>query len=200
MLPTNATEEALPHQGGHSTIRSTLYMLLALMLVAGAWVRFNGQIASVMPALAGPAEQIADQMGFSNRPRALLELDMLPQPAPKEEVAALGLGASETALLSEALLRRRLRLIHLPLVDVGPLPVADGAGHSVEVSAGGYTRLVHLTRQPITLTLPIAAASTVTFRATDGDAVSIVALTLAGPIRLPDLPAGQSLSVGVVPQ
>jgi hypothetical protein len=200
MLMRDTPDEIPAAEAGRSVFRTTLYTVLLLTLAAGAWVRFNGQIASIMPALAGPAEQVADQAGLSGRPRGLLELGLLPQTPPKEEIAAMALGAAETSALSDALLRRRLRLVHLPLLDVSPVLAAGDAGHSVEVSTGGYTRLVRLTRAPLTLTLPIAAAGTVTFRATDGDPVSIGALTLSGPVRLPELQSGQSLSVGVLAQ
>ncbi len=196
----SSPEDSLVPDAGHSIFRTTLYTVLVLTLAAGAWVRFNDQISSIMPALAGPAEQVADLAGLSGRPRGLLELGLLPENAPKEDIAAMGLGAADTAMLSDALMRRRLRLVHLPLLDVSPVLAAGDAGHSIEVSTGGYTRLVRLTREPLTLTLPIAAAGTVTFRSADGDAVSIGALTLSGPVRLPDLQSGQSLSVGVLAQ
>jgi hypothetical protein len=200
LLPRDAPEAALPQEGGTSVLRGTAYTVLAVMLVAGAWVRFNGQIAAIAPALAGPASEIADQLGVSGQPRGLLALDMLPVGAPGEAVASMGLNQADTASLTEALRRQRLRLVHLPVLDVSPVLAAGETGHSVEVSAGGYTRVVRLTRQPVTLTLPIAAAGTVTFRSEGPDAVSIGALTLAGPIRLPVLQSGQNLHVGVLAQ
>ena len=196
----DAPHEDVAPEAGRSAFRTTLYTLLLITLVAGAWVRFNGEIASLMPALAGPAAQVADQTGVSGRPRGLLELGLLPQTAPKEDIAALGLGAADTAALSDALMRRRLRLVHLPVLDISPVIAPGGAGHSVVVSSGGYTRLVRLTREPVTLTLPIAIAGTITFQSTNGEPVSIGALTLSGPVRLPPLPAGQSLSVAVLAQ
>ena len=198
LVPNQAPEAAPPQAGG--VLRGTLYAVLALMLLAGAWVRFNGQIASVVPALAGPAADIADQLGFSDHARGLLALDLLPAGAPADAVAAMGLTPADTATLTEALRRQRLRLVHLPVLDVSPVAAAGDAGRSVEVSSGGYTRLVRLTRQPITLTLPIAIAGTVTFRTADAASVSIGALTLAGPVRLPDLQSGESLRVGVLAQ
>jgi hypothetical protein len=200
MLMRDAPHEDMAPQVGRSALRTTLYTFLAIALVAGAWVRFNGQISSLLPALAGPAGQVADQTGLSGRPRGLLELGLLPQTASKEEVAALGLGAADTASLSDALMRRRLRLVHLPVLDISPVIAPGDAGHSVVVSSGGYTRLVRLTRAPVTLTLPIAIAGTITFQSTNGDPVSIGALTLSGPVRLPSLQSGQSLSVAVLAQ
>jgi hypothetical protein len=174
--------------------------LLALLLVAGAWVRFNGQIAEIMPALSGPAGAIADQLGFSGRARGLLELGLLPAAVPAGEVASMGLSGADAASLSDALQRRRLRLVHLPVLDVSPVLETGNLGHTIEVSAGGYTRLVRLSREPVTLTLPIGVAGTVSFRTEGGDPVSIAAITLSGPVRLPDLPSGQVLSVGVLAQ
>jgi hypothetical protein len=200
MLMRDTPHEDLAPQAGRSAFRTTLYTLLVITLVAGAWVRFNGEISSLIPALAGPAEQVADQAGLSGRPREMLQLALLPQTAPKEEVAAMGLGAADTASLFDALARRRLRLVHLPVLDVSPVLAAGDSGHSVVVSSGGYTRLVRLTREPTTLTLPIAAAGTITFQSTAGDPVSIGALTLSGPVRLPSLPSGQSISVAVLVQ
>jgi len=200
MLMRNAPDEALAPEAGHSALRTTVYTVLLLTLAAGAWVRFNGEIAELMPSLAGLAAQVADQSGISGRPQGLFELGLLPQAAPKEDIAAMGLATTDATSLSDALIRRRLRLVHLPLLDVSPVLAAGDTGHSIEVSAGGYTRLVRLTREPLTVTLPIGAAGTVTFRATGGDSVSIGALTLSGPVRLPALPPGQSLSVGVLAQ
>jgi hypothetical protein len=199
LLPKETSEAEIPQAGGTSVLRGTLYTLLSLMLLAGAWVRFNSQIASIVPALAGPAADIADQLGFSDHAHGLLALDLLPAGAPADAIAAMGLNAADTASLTEALRRQRLRLVHLPVLDVSPV-LAAGDGRSVEVSSGGYTRLVRLTRQPVTLTLPIAVAGTVTFRTADAASVSIGALTLAGPVRLPDLQSGESLRVGVLAQ
>ena len=200
LVPRAAPEAEIPQSGGTSVLRGTLYTVLALMLLSGAWVRFNGQIASIAPFLAGPAGDIADQLGFSSRARGLLALDLLPTGAAAEAVAAMGLNAADTASLTEALRRQRLRLVHLPVLDVSPALAVGDAGRSVEVSSGGYTRLVRLTRQPVTLTLPIAVAGAVTFRTTGADSVSIGALTLAGPVRLPDLQGGETLHVGVLAQ
>jgi hypothetical protein len=200
MLMRSEPDEALAPETGRSALRTTLYTLLLVTLAAGAWVRFNEQIYALVPALAGPAQQVADQAGLSGRPSGLFELGLLPIAAPKEEIAAMGLGAADAALLSDALMRRQLRLVHLPVLDVSPVLAAGAAGHSVVVSAGGYTRLVRLTREPVTLTLPIAVAGIITFRSTDGDPVSIGALTLAGPVRLPELQSGQSMSVAVLAQ
>jgi hypothetical protein len=200
LLPRDAPEAALPQEGGTSVLRGTVYTVLTVMLLAGAWVRFNGQIAAIAPALAGPAGDLADQLGISGQARGLLALDLLPAGAPAEAIASMGLNQADTASLTEALRRQRLRLVHLPVLDASPVLAAGDMGHSVEVSAGGYTRVVRLTRQPVTLTLPIAAAGTVTFRTQGPDAVSIAALTLAGPVRLPDLQSGQNLQVGVLAQ
>ena len=216
-----AAEPDLPAAAGSAALRVTVSALLAVMLVAGAWVRFNGQIAAIAPGLAGPAAQVADELGESGRVTGLLELGLLPGPAGPEAVAAMGLPAAEAASLAQAVQRGRLRLVRLPLFDAGA--AGPGAGRSVQVSSGGYTRLVPLTRQPMVVTLPIARVATVSFRDAGpggtgpggmssagmggtgmGSAgmggASIGALTLSGPVQLPTLAAGQTLDVGVVAQ
>jgi hypothetical protein len=200
LVPISAREAEIPQAGGTSVLRSTLYTVLALMLLAGAWVRFNSQIGAIAPVLAGPAGGMADQLGFSSRARGLMALDLLPAGAVAEAVAAMGLSAADTASLTEALRRERVRLVRMPVLDANPVAAADDSGRSIEVSSGGYTRLVRLTRQPVTLTLPISVAGTVTFRTAGADSVSIAALTLAGPVRLPELQSGESLRVGVLAQ
>ena len=198
MLRASAPEEAIPSGNGHGAFRGTLYIVLLTMLVASAWIRFNDQISALIPGLAGPAAQVADQLGLTAHARGLAELGLVSQHSNAEAVAAMGLGAGDAALLSDALQKRRLRLVQMPVFDFSPTVAADGAGHEVQVSSGGYTRLIRLTRAPVTLTLPIAVAGTVTFRAADGDPVNIGALTLSGPIRLPELAIGQTMSVGVL--
>jgi hypothetical protein len=94
--------------------------------------------------------------------------------------------------------RGRLRLSRLPLLDdSATLP---GGGHLVQISAGGYTRQVLLTRQPQLVTVPVGAAGTISFSTPETSAVGIVGLSLSGPVRLPDLRAGQMISVGVIAQ
>ena len=70
----------------------------------------------------------------------------------------------------------------------------------VEVSAGGYTRVVRLTRLPVSVTLPIGPVGSVAIRNLGAEAVGIGALTLEGPVRLPDLPAAAGVEVGVIAQ
>ncbi len=196
-----AAEPDLPASAGSAALRVTVSTLLAVMLVAGAWVRFNGRIAALSPGLAGPAAQVADELGESGRVRGLLELGLLPAPAGPEAVAAMGLPTGEAATLAQAVQRGRLRLVRLPLFDAA----GSEAGHSVQVSSAGYTRLVPLTRQPVVVTLPIGRVGTVSFRDASPGSVgpagtTIGALTLSGPVQLPTLAAGQTFDVGVVAQ
>ena len=189
----------MPVSAGSAALRVTVSALLAAMLVAGVWVRFNGRIAALAPGLAGPAAQVADELGESGRVRGLVELGLLPAAAGPEAVAAMGLPAGEAATLVQALQRGRLRLVRLPLFDAGS-GASLGAGGSVQVSSGGYTRLVQIARQPVVVTLPIGRVGTVSFRDAGPASVGIGALTLAGPVQLPVLSAGQALDVGVVAQ
>ncbi len=195
----HAAEPALPASAGSAALRVTVSVLLAVMLLAGAWVRFNGRIAAISPGLAGPAAQVADELGESGRVRGLLELGLLPAPSGPDAVAAMGLSTEEAASLTQAIQRGRLRLVRLPLFDAGA--VADpGPGRSVQVSSGGYTRLVPLARQPVVVTLPIARVGTVSFRDAGPGSATVGALTLTGPVQLPALSPGQTLDVGVVAQ
>jgi hypothetical protein len=198
MLPTEAMEPALPASGGASALRTTLYVALAVMLVAGAWVRFNSQIAAVAPGLAaGPAAAVADQLPGADRARGLLEAGLVPLAATPAAIAAMGLSTADAALLTREVERRRVRLVHLPVLDITPVLADDSPGHDVVISASGYTRTVHLTRQPTTLTLPITVAGVVTFQSMSKDAARIGALTLSGLAGL-ELAGGQQIKLGLV--
>ena len=61
-------------------------------------------------------------------------------------------------------------------------------------------RVVRLSHTPVTLTLPIGPVATVSFQTSSADGVGIGAMTLAGLQRLPDLPQGATLQVGVIAQ
>jgi hypothetical protein len=201
MRPTEAVEPALPEEGGGSPVRTALYAVLAVMLLAGVWVRFNSQIAAVAPGLAGgPAASVADRLPGAEHMRGLLEAGLVPLAATPAAIAAMGLSTADAALLSQDVARKRLRLVHLPLLDITPVLPADSPGHSVEVSAAGYSRIVHLGRQPTTLTLPIDSVGMVTFRSMSDDGVGIGALTLSGLVGLPKLAAGQQIRLGLVAQ
>ncbi len=199
--PTEAPEPTLPQSSGSGALRGTAYFLLLLLLLAGAWVRFNREIAAVAPGLAGPAAEVATQAAAAGRAAGLVEVGLLPSSATAAEVAKMGLPAGDAAALTQAVRDRRLRLVRLPLFDSGPF---DGggtqAGHMIQVSAAGYTRVVELTAQPVSVTLPIAQVGTVTFRNLGGGPVGIGALTLAGPVRLPDLTEAGMMEVGVIAQ
>jgi hypothetical protein len=198
LLPPPTAEPAIPDSAGYGALRSTTYLLLGLMLAGGAWVRFNTQIAQAVPALAGPAAEVADRLEDAGRAKALVELALLPAAEAQASIATMALPAGEATQLAAALERRRLRLIHMPLLDLSP-SLPDG-GRLVRVSASGYTRLVRLSRVPVSVTLPIGPVGTVSFQTIDGQGVDIGTVTLAGLMRLPDLPAGARMDVGVIAQ
>jgi hypothetical protein len=197
--PPSYNAEPLPHaasQGG-SAWRSTLYTVFTIALLAGFWLRFNPQIAAIAPGLAGPGALVA-QTADPSQIRGLIEVGVLPQGQEAPAVAAMGLSQTDAGLLTQALQRGRLRLARLPLLDdSATLP---GAGHIVQVSAGGYTRQILLTRQPQVVTFPIGPAGTISFSTPELSGVGIVGLGLSGPVRLPDIAAGQVFSVGVIAQ
>ena len=200
-LPSQAAEPKLPEAAGSGALRGVVYTLLGALLLAGAWVRFNPQIAAVAPDLAAPVADIAARAAAPGRVQGLFEVGLLPMSTTAEAVAAMGLPAEQTATLTQAVRRGRLRLVRLPLFDFGLTPDdAPDPARIVEVSAGGYTRVVRLTRLPVTLTVPIGPVGTVSFRNLSAGSVDIGALTLAGPVRLPDLPAASGLDVGVIAQ
>jgi hypothetical protein len=180
-----ATEPPIASQG---PLRSTLTALLALLLAAGIWVRFGAQISALVASLQ-PAAPPA--------PLALVELGLVPASQTQAAIASMGLNAGDAAALQEAVRRGRLRLAHLPLLDDSP---SLQGGHAIEVSGGGYTRNLLITREPTTVTIPVGPVGEIAFRTPEADNVGIVGLTLSGPVRLPDLDAGQALAVGVIAQ
>jgi hypothetical protein len=200
LLPTEAAEPAVPDAAGAKAVRVGAYLVLAVLLAGGAWVRFNREIASVAPTLAAPAASAAEDWAQAGREQGLVEVGLVPVSATAEAVAAMGLPAADAAALTEAVQRRRLRLVRLPLFDTTPTLPGEGNGRDITVTAAGYSRLLHLTRLPVTVTLPIGPVGAVAFSNAGGDAVGIGAITLSGPVRLPDLPAGAVMRVGVVSQ
>lgn len=197
LLPSPAAEATPPPQAG-SGLRTTAYLLVALMLAGAAWVRFNAQIVQVVPALAGPAADIANRLADESRIKGLIELAMVPAATVAEALPAMALPPPQQRQLGEAIARRRLKLVRMPLVDLSA--TAADAGRAVRVSAGGYTRIVQLGRQPVVVTLPIGPAGSVSFETESADGVSIGAISLSGLIRLPDLAAGQGMDVGIIAQ
>ncbi len=202
--PALAPDPEAPLATGSGPLRQTALGVLAVMVVAGGWIRFNDRIASVMPALAAPSTVLTDRAaGDGDMIRGLVELGLLPSTATAAAVASMGLPPQEAAVLAAAVQRGRVRLARLPLFDAGPVDAnaLDAAGtRSVQVSAGGYTSLVRLTRQPVVVTLPIGPVGSVLFRTAGGGEVAIGALTLDGPVRFPTLQVGQQLDVGVIAQ
>ena len=193
MLPAETAEPIVRGGAGGVAFRGTLYALLGMAVLSGAWLRFNAQIAAVAPGLA---EMGAGVAGAPGKVGALLELGLVPVEESGAAVAGMGLSAGEAGLLLAALRERRVRLVRLPMVD----ETIGAGGHDVVVSTAGYTRSVRLTRTPVAVALPMGPAGEVAFSTPDADAVGIGALGLSGPVRLPDLARGDVLSVGVVAQ
>ncbi len=193
MLPAETAEPIVRGGAGASAFRATAYAVLGLAVGCGAWLRFNTQIAAVVPALADSRTVAA---GEPARVQVLMELGLLPAGEAQSAVADMGLSGGEAALMQAALRDRRLRLVRMPLVDETP----GDAGHDVVLSTAGYTRVVRLTRTPVAVPLPVGPGGEVAFSTPDVEAVSVGTLGLSGPIRLPDLARGDVLSVGVVAQ
>lgn len=201
LLPNEVAEPTIPDASGSGALRSVIYTVLAVMLLAGAWVRFNPQIAAIAPELAAPVADVAGRVAQPDRVRGLIEVGLLPMDATAEAVAAMDLPTGDAAILTQAVRRGRLRLVRLPLFDSGPEPAdAPDTARAVQVSAGGYTRIIHLTRLPVSVTLPIGPVGAVSLRNLGSASVGIGALTLDGPVQLPELPPAAGLEVGVVAQ
>jgi hypothetical protein len=198
LLPAEAVEPSIPDSTGATVLRAALYAVLAATLLGGGWVRFNHQIADFAPSLAGAAASVAANLADASRDKALLEVALLPVASTQAAVAEMALSPSDTNALVQDVKRGRVRLVRLPLLDINPADPA--AGQSVEVSSGGYSRLVHLGPQPLAVTLPISSVGSVSFRSTGSTAAGLVALTLTGPVPLPYLQAGQQLDVGIIAQ
>ena len=176
MLPAQAAEPMVRGSGGSAAFRGTLYALMAAALLAGAWIRFNQQIASVVPSLSAPAGLQGPVVGDV---RALVEMAMLPESQSAAAVAGMGLSGTEASQLLQTLRQGRLRLIAFPMVDVSAAGAAGG--HRVLVSASGYSRVVQVTREPIVVTLPVAAASAVSFAPSGSAGAEICTRGLSGP-------------------
>jgi hypothetical protein len=180
-----ATEPPLAAQG---PLRTTLTALLALLLAAGIYVRFGAQMTAFLAAL-GPTPPPT--------PLALVELPLIPASQTQAAIAGMGLNGTDAAALQIAIRDGRLRLARIPLLDD---TAALNGGHAVTLSAGGYSRSLLLTRQPTIVTIPIGPIGEIAFTTPEAADVGIVGLTLSGPVRLPDLHAGQSIAVGVIAQ
>lgn len=200
LLPAQTTETMVRGSGGATVGRSMIYAVLATALLAGGWMRFNPQIAAMVPGLAAPGLLAGDQSATSaERPRALVELALLPSAQAEAAVAAMGLSKTDADLLVQSLRQGRVHLVRMPLVDAGTTD-ETGPSHGVVVSTAGYSTLVQLTHSPIAVPLPVGPTGEVSFSTTDPDGVGIGALGLSGPVRLPDLAPGNVLSVGVIAQ
>ena len=190
-----------PSPAGSGSMQRLAYGVLAVLVVAGAWVRFNDRLAEFSPGLASPvAQMIAGRATRAGQPTGLAELALLAPGAEAAAIARLGLPRDQAAAMAADLRRDRIRLVQVPLFDAG---AGGGGPRLVSVSSGGYGRLVALTRTPTMVMLPIDRVGTISFRAAGAgpsDPVGIGMLTLAGPLQLPDLAAGERLDVGVIAQ
>ncbi|MCQ8277928.1 hypothetical protein NFI95_05650 [Acetobacteraceae bacterium KSS8] len=196
MSPVRDAELVPAGSAGGGALRGTLYTLLAVALVAGALVRFNAPIAAVAPFVASLAA--ADTDASAANPAALLDLQVVPETTEPVAVAAIGLPPSEAEQLRAALKDRRVRLARLPLFDAGGTMAQGGdAGRSVLVQTAGFSQLVRLGREPVVVTLPIDRAGTIRFSTSAAEPVQIGAITIQGPIRLPEIASRQALDVGV---
>ena len=188
----------MPEQGSGSG-QKFLYGLLALIVAAGFTLRFEPQIAALAPSLGlaqgGPASQAQDPNG-PNAIHGLVEAQALPAADLQAAVAAIGLPAAQQDALLQAAQRRRLRLVRLPLFDIG-------GGSTVQVTAGGLTQTVALGHAPVLVTLPIDRAGIVSLQPVGASASSDVhmgAVTVTGPLELQPVGPGQALNIGVVVQ
>ena len=187
-------EASLPQSSEGSGLRTFCYAVLALLVAAGAWVRFSDRIAGVVPGLAAPGTTATPPAGV----RGLVELGLIPAAATDAAVQAMGLPAGDAAALQQAIDRRQMRLVRMPLFERD-----GGTGATVQVNANGLSRVVHLTAQPVVLTIPMAQVGSVSFRLLGGSppgGVGIGTVTLVGPVMLPTLAAGDTLEVGIVAQ
>ena len=193
-----------PSGGGAAGLRA-LAVMLAVLVAVGGWVRFSDRIAGWIPSLA-PLAASGGAAAADGRVGALLELGLIPASAGVPAVRAMTLPAKDESALAQAVERRRLRLVRVPLFERD-----GGSGAVVQVDANGLTQVVHLAAQPIVLTVPMAQVGSLRFRllgappdvASPGGiqpGVGIGAITLTGPTALPTLQAGQELDVGVVAQ
>lgn len=174
-------------------MRGFCYALLILLVAAGGWARFSDRIKGWVPALEAP-----DATQAGPPVQGLLELGIAQPASGEAALEALRLPSDQAASLRQAVSRRRLRLVQLPLFERD-----GGAGGIVEVSAGGLTQQVRLSPRPIPVSLAIAAVGNVSLRVLGEPAsgsVSMGAITLNGPVALPPLAGGHVLELGVVAQ
>ncbi len=176
-----------------------LYGLLALVVAAGLTLRYEPTIAALVPALGLGSAAGARSGPDPNGPdtiHGLVEAPALPMAGIQAAVQAIGLPAVQQDALVQAAQRRRLRLVRLPLFDVG-------AGSTVQVSAGGLTQTVALGHVPVLVTLPIDRAGIVSLQPVGASAdadVHMGAVTMTGPLELQPVAPGQVLRIGVVVQ
>ena len=176
-------EPVLARSSERSAGRGLVYAGLIVLLAIGGWTRLAGGLPGGAPA---------------DQERRLVELKLVPLAQQDAQIQALRLPGSDAAALQQAVSRRRVRLVQMPVFEGD-----GGTGGLVEVTCGGLLRTVRLGAQPTVLTLPITGAGTVSLRAL-GQAppggLRLVAITLDGPVSLPPLPSGQTIELGVIAQ
>ncbi len=188
----------MPAQGAGGGQRF-LYGLLALLVVAGLTLRFEPRIAALAPALGLGLPAGASSGSDPNGPDAihgLVEAQALPAAGLAAAAQAIGLPATQQDALVQAAQRRRLRLVRLPLFDLG-------VGSTVQVTAAGLTQTVALGHVPVLVTLPIDRAGIVSLQPVGASARSDVqmgAVTATGPLALQPVAPGEVLRIGVVVQ
>ena len=194
-------EPSLSQSSEASGARRLGCAVLVLLVAMGAWVKLSDRIAGWAPGLAAPVQLPASSDAKLD---GLLELGLTPVAATAAAVQSMQLPAPDDAALTASLRDRRLRLVRLPLFERD-----GGTGAVVQVDANGLKRVIHLTPEPVVLTIPMAQVGSVTFRLVSGpplaggtapSGVGIGAITLTGPQPLPTLAGGQLLQVGVVAQ
>ncbi len=195
MLPAQNAETMV--RGGSGALRGTFCLMLVAAVAGGGWLRFNGQIANVLPSLAAP-ESVLDQR-VPGKVAVLVELAMLPDRAADAAVTKMQLPAKDAGALLQALRDGRLRLTVMPLIDAStPSGQETSPAHTVVIRAGGYTQTVVLTRTPVDVPMPIGPVGEVTFTSSGPGPLNIGMLGLTGQVRLPDMSPGDTLGVGVV--
>ena len=198
MLPAQTAEPMVRGSGGAAAFRGTLYALMCAVLLSGAWLRFNQQIAAVVPGLRAP--DMAQQGASPGEMKALVEMAMLAPGEAASAVPGMGLSNADANRMLQAMRDGRLRLIAFPMVDVSTADDGGDGGHRVLVSSAGYSRVVQLTREPVVVTLPVAEASSVAFAPSGQAGAEICTRGLSGPLCLRPLNKGDVVDLGIIPQ
>ncbi len=105
---------------GSGSMQRLAYGVLAVLLLSGAWVRFNDSLAELSPSLASPVAQgIAERAALAAQPVSLAELALLAPGTEAAAIAGMGLPRDQAAAMAADLRRGRIRLVQVPLFDAG---------------------------------------------------------------------------------